>query len=455
MASGSKSSIVCHYEVLGIDQNADFETIKKSHRKLALKLHPDKNLNDETTAEKFRIVQQAYECLSDPAERKWYDKHRDAILKGWSAASGSDNVDIVFDVVPFMYAGCYKGYSDKDGDFFDVYGTAFQQILDGELAAVVEAENDHVFVSSLPRDFGTLRSSWGDVSAFYQSWESFTSSLSFAWADPYGPFDVKEAPSRWVRRKMEEENKKARKAAKRERNEDILALVSFVKKRDPRVKARKEQIEREKAAKEKQKKEEASRKKEEARELRDQWRQEAEDAMAEAEQMDRLAGRVRLADLEDDYDYGGSKKGKKKKGKQKGGKEKEGSYNEKCGKKRDTDDEVENLGSNLETTLKVDGEIDNHAPLDGDQGIDSECEGIEHFIKEDDLDKLRGESESDIDSESESEDEPDFWRCECCRKDFQSEAQMQNHMRSKKHKEAYKKYEMRLAKLGQELFDEL
>ena len=36
---------------------------------------------EEATAE-FRVVQQAYDVLSDPQERAWYDKHREAILMG-------------------------------------------------------------------------------------------------------------------------------------------------------------------------------------------------------------------------------------------------------------------------------------------------------------------------------------------------------------------------------------
>ena len=38
-----------------------------------------------------------------------------------------------------------------------------------------------------------------------------------------------------------------------------------------------------------------------------------------------------------------------------------------------------------------------------------------------------------------SEPEPDVWRCERCRKDFKSHGQMENHMKSKKHKVALKK----------------
>ena len=60
---------------------------------------------------------------------------------------------------------------------------------------------------------------------------------------------------------MEEENKKRRKAAKRSRAEDVGALVRFVKKRDPRVKARRESSLREQAAKEKERKEQAAQRK--------------------------------------------------------------------------------------------------------------------------------------------------------------------------------------------------
>ena len=61
--------------------------IKKS--KLIIKLHSlsavyvDKNPDraEECTRE-FHLIQQAYEVLIDPQERAWYDKHREAILKG-------------------------------------------------------------------------------------------------------------------------------------------------------------------------------------------------------------------------------------------------------------------------------------------------------------------------------------------------------------------------------------
>lgn len=45
-----------------------------AYRKLALKFHPDKNLdNIDAAKEQFLLVQQAYDVLSDPQERAWYE----------------------------------------------------------------------------------------------------------------------------------------------------------------------------------------------------------------------------------------------------------------------------------------------------------------------------------------------------------------------------------------------
>ena len=60
---------------------------------------------------------------------------------------------------------------------------------------------------------------------------------------------------------MEDENKKKRKAAKKERVEEVCALVRFVKKRDPRVRVQIEKSSREQAMKEIKRKKDAERRK--------------------------------------------------------------------------------------------------------------------------------------------------------------------------------------------------
>ena len=45
------------------------------YRRLALKLHPDKNPGDEEAAQRFQEVSRAYNILADPQKRKYYDEH--------------------------------------------------------------------------------------------------------------------------------------------------------------------------------------------------------------------------------------------------------------------------------------------------------------------------------------------------------------------------------------------
>ncbi|NWX26271.1 DNJB8 protein, partial [Notiomystis cincta] len=67
--------MVDYYEVLGLQNNASQDDIKKSYHKLALKWHPDKNpRNKEEAEKKFKEIVEAYETLSDPQKRSLYDK---------------------------------------------------------------------------------------------------------------------------------------------------------------------------------------------------------------------------------------------------------------------------------------------------------------------------------------------------------------------------------------------
>jgi hypothetical protein len=72
-----------YYSLLGVSRNADEATLKKAYRKLALKLHPDRNPPDkkEEAEKKFREMSEAYHVLSDPEKRKIYDQFGEEGLK--------------------------------------------------------------------------------------------------------------------------------------------------------------------------------------------------------------------------------------------------------------------------------------------------------------------------------------------------------------------------------------
>lgn len=62
-----------YYDALQVPPTATELEIKKAYRKLAIKLHPDKNPGDETAHEKFQAIGEAYQVLSDETLRKQYD----------------------------------------------------------------------------------------------------------------------------------------------------------------------------------------------------------------------------------------------------------------------------------------------------------------------------------------------------------------------------------------------
>lgn len=64
------------YAVLGVPASATQDEIKKQYRKLAAKLHPDKNPNDPKAADRFKEISEAYQVLGDAEKRKQYDQMR-------------------------------------------------------------------------------------------------------------------------------------------------------------------------------------------------------------------------------------------------------------------------------------------------------------------------------------------------------------------------------------------
>ncbi|HEY93413.1 MAG TPA: DnaJ domain-containing protein [Dehalococcoidia bacterium] len=64
-----------YYQILGLDQTASTDQVKKAYRKLAMQYHPDRNHGKEEWAnEKFKDINEAFGVLGDPEKRRQYDQ---------------------------------------------------------------------------------------------------------------------------------------------------------------------------------------------------------------------------------------------------------------------------------------------------------------------------------------------------------------------------------------------
>ena len=72
------------YKMLGIPRDATQHDIRKAHRKLVRRYHPDANPGDPSSEKRFKEIQRAYEVLSDPEKRCEYDMKRRASPRGSS-----------------------------------------------------------------------------------------------------------------------------------------------------------------------------------------------------------------------------------------------------------------------------------------------------------------------------------------------------------------------------------
>jgi len=96
-----------YYEVLEVSKDCSGAELKKSYRKLAMKYHPDRNPDDKEAEEQFKIVNEAYQVLSDEEKRAIYDRYGKEGLKGQGMGSGfgGGGMDDFMDIFNSMFGG--------------------------------------------------------------------------------------------------------------------------------------------------------------------------------------------------------------------------------------------------------------------------------------------------------------------------------------------------------------
>jgi len=107
-----------YYEVLEVSKDCTGATLKKAYRKLAMKYHPDRNPDDKEAEEQFKVVNEAYQVLSDDEKRSIYDRYGKAGLEGQGAGRGGfggGNMDDIMEMFNSMFGGSGGGFGGGFG----------------------------------------------------------------------------------------------------------------------------------------------------------------------------------------------------------------------------------------------------------------------------------------------------------------------------------------------------
>lgn len=101
-----------YYEILGVDRNADKDSIKKAYRQMAMKFHPDRNPGDKAAEDKFKEAAEAYDILSNEQKKSQYDRFGHAGVQGFGGGPGG------------------AGFQDMN-DIFGAFGDVFSDLFGG------------------------------------------------------------------------------------------------------------------------------------------------------------------------------------------------------------------------------------------------------------------------------------------------------------------------------------
>jgi curved DNA-binding protein len=112
-----------YYELLGVNKSASEKEIKTAYRRMARKLHPDVNPNNQRAQDQFKKVNEAYDVVGDTAHRKDYDQFGD----NWKHADQMRNMGGGSGRGPGQGGGGFNmndlfGGGQAAGGFADMFG---------------------------------------------------------------------------------------------------------------------------------------------------------------------------------------------------------------------------------------------------------------------------------------------------------------------------------------------
>lgn len=104
------------YAVLGVEETATQEEMKKAYRALAKKYHPDANPGNRQAEERFKEISEAWDILGDPEKKQQYDLMRSGGPGAWPPeGEGGFDAGGIEDILRSMFGGGFDFGGGADG----------------------------------------------------------------------------------------------------------------------------------------------------------------------------------------------------------------------------------------------------------------------------------------------------------------------------------------------------
>ncbi len=142
-----------YYAILGVSRDASEKEIKSAYKRLAKKYHPDLNPGNKAAEEKFKEINEAYEILSDPVQRKNYDltgdprggfnsyqqdgRYQNVDSENFNVFSGFEGFHDIFSEI-FEHGFSQRGESFRDEDGKDINYPIYIELRDVVLGNSVD-----------------------------------------------------------------------------------------------------------------------------------------------------------------------------------------------------------------------------------------------------------------------------------------------------------------------------
>lgn len=171
------SDNIDYYKILGINDNATPDEIKKAYRKLSMKHHPDRNQNDPESTKIFQNVSAAYDTLSDTSKKQQYDFERNNPLFSTSGGFPGGQPPMANDIFNMLFSELGRS------------GGPMQEMFNGE------NPNIRVFTSG---NMGGMNSNGGLFSNAMQKPTPITTTINIQLEQAFTGCNIPTKIERWI-----------------------------------------------------------------------------------------------------------------------------------------------------------------------------------------------------------------------------------------------------------------